>query len=318
MDTAIARNIQHSLRCYQYEGHFRHLRDLYDKNELTSAINRVVEDINHRFTLEVLAQDWKSHDLGISASNLRRDRKNPTDILDRIDLALVTDSLRKLLEIRNRAEQTVALDDVHAAEIKEYLDLLDLTREIDVLHLPDVSTKSSRTVIAQPGLRYAQADALIRSLLLDETFSALSLAERTAVQQRILTEIKGRMLEDIVLLETKLANPKKQVFVLQFPVGGFDMVVFDPEAGSCRIFEIKHSGKQVPAQYRHLLDQEKCDKTEQRFGPIRGRYVLYRGEDVALENGVHYRNVERYLNDLPELNIAPAQEAGIEQTGPVL
>ena len=28
VDTAIARNIQHSLRCYQYEGHFRHLRDL--------------------------------------------------------------------------------------------------------------------------------------------------------------------------------------------------------------------------------------------------------------------------------------------------
>ena len=61
-------------------------------------------------------------------------------------------SLRKLLEIRNKAEQTVALDDVHAAEIKEYLDLLDLTREIDVLHLPDVSTKSSRVCVAQPGL----------------------------------------------------------------------------------------------------------------------------------------------------------------------
>ena len=57
VDTAIARNIQHSLRCYQYEGHFRHLRDLYDKNELTSTINRVVEDINYRFTLEVLSQD---------------------------------------------------------------------------------------------------------------------------------------------------------------------------------------------------------------------------------------------------------------------
>ena len=34
---------------------------------------------------------------------------------------------------------------------------------------------------AQASLRYAQTDALIRSLLLDETFSALSLAERTAV-----------------------------------------------------------------------------------------------------------------------------------------
>ena len=297
VDTAIARNIQHSLRCYQYEGHFRHLWDLYDKNELTSAINRVVEDINHRFTLEVLSQDWKSHDLGISASNLRRDRENPTDILDCIDLAAVTDSLRKLLEIRNKAEQTVKLDDVHAAEIKEYLDLLDLTREIDVLHLPDVGTKSSRTAIAQPGLRYAQADALIRSLLLDETFSALSLAERTAVQQRILTDIKGRMLKDIVLLETKLATPKKQVFVLQFPVGEFDMVVFDPNAGSCRIFEMKHSEEAAPQQYRHLIDAEKCAQTEHRYGPITGRFVLYRGKDQVVE-GIQYQNVEEYLKTL--------------------
>lgn len=299
VDTAIARNIQHSLRCYQYEGHFRHLRDLYDKNELTSAINRVVEDINHRFTLEVLTQDWKSHDLGISASNLRRDRENPTDILDRIDLVAVTSSLRKLLEIRNKAEQTVELDDIHVAEIKEYLDLLDLTREIDVLHLPDVSTQSSRTVIAQPGLRYAQADELIRSLLLDETFSALSLAERTVVQERILTEIKGRMLEDIVLLETKLANPKKQVFVLQFPIGEFDMVVFDPEAGSCQIFEIKHSEEAVSQQYRHLVNEEKCAQTEHRYGSITGKFVLYRGKNQVVD-GIQYQNVEGYLRNLSD------------------
>lgn len=297
VDTAIARNIQHSLRCYQYEGHFRHLRDLYDKNELTSAINRVVEDINHRFTLEVLTQDWKSHDLGISASNLRRDRENPTDILDRIDLVAVTSSLRKLLEIRNKAEQTIELDDIHVAEIKEYLDLLDLTREIDVLHLPDVSTKSSRTVIAQPGLRYAQADELIRSLLLDETFSALSLAERTVVQERILTKIKGRMLEDIVLLETKLTNLKKQVFVLQFPIGEFDMVVFDPEAGSCQIFEIKHSEEAVSQQYRHLVNEEKCAQTEHRYGSITGKFVLYRGKSRVVD-GIPYQNVEEYLRNL--------------------
>ena len=297
VDTAIARNIQHSLRCYQYEGHFRHLRDLYDRNELTSAINRVVEDINHRFTLEVLTQDFKSHDLGISASNLRRDRENPTDILDHIDLAAVTESLRQLLDIRNRAEQTVALDGVHAAEIKEYLDLLDLTQDIDVRYLPDVSRKSSRTVIAQPGLRYAQADALIRSLLLDETFSALSLPERTAVQERILSEIRGRMLEDIVLLETKLANPKKQVFVLQFPVGEFDMVVFDPVVGSCHIFEIKHSAEIASQQYRHLIDAEKCAQAEHRYGPITGKTVLYRGENRVIE-GIQYQNVEEYLRNI--------------------
>lgn len=298
VDTAIARNIQHSLRCYQYEGHFRNLRNLYEKNELTSAINRVVEDINHRFTLEVLTQDFKSHDLGISASNLRRDRNNPTDILDRIDLSTVTEGLRKLLEIRNKPEQTVVLDNAHVFEIKEYLDLLDLTQDIDIRSLPDVSRKFSRTVIAQPGLRYAQADALIRSLLQDETFAALSLLERTAVQERILDEIRGRMMEDIVLLETRLANPKEEVFVLQFPIGEFDMVIFDPAAGSCQIFEIKHSAEAVPQQYRHLIDEEKCTQTEHRFGPITGRFVLYRGENRVLENGVVYQNVEEYLKQL--------------------
>ena len=294
VDTAIARNIQHSLRCYQYEGHFRNLRDLYDRDELTNAINRVVEDMNHRFTLEVLTRDFKSHDLGISAQNLRRDRENPTDILDRIDLPAVTESLRQLLEIRNRAEQTAQLDEAHAAEIKAYLELLDLTQSIGVRSLPDAGRESERTVITQPGLRYAQADALIRSLLLDETFSALSLPERTAVQARILSEIRGRMLEDIVLLETRMANPGKQVFVLQFPVGEFDMVVFDPDAGCCQIFEIKHSTEAVPQQYRHLIDAEKCAQTAHRYGPITEKTVLYRGEDRMIGE-IRYRNVEEYL-----------------------
>ena len=301
VDTAIARNIQHSLHCYQHEGHFRHLRDLYERNELTSAINRVVEDINHRFTLEVLTQDWKSHDLGISAGNLRRDRAHPTDILDRIDLPMVTERLRELLEIRNKNEQTVILDDIHGTEIREYLNLLDLTQDIDVWHMPDVRTKESRTVIAQPGLRYAQADALIRSLLLDESFSALSLVERNAVQERILTEIRGRMLEDIVLLETKLRHPKKQVFVLQFPVGEFDMVVFDPEAACCQIYEIKHSEVAVPQQCRHLVDEEKCAQTEHRYGPITGKFILYRGANQRAGE-VQYRNVEDYLREMKEVH----------------
>lgn len=294
VDTAIARNIQHSLRCYQNEGHFRHLRDLYEAGELTSAINRVVEDINHRFTLEVLTRDFKSSDLSISAGNLRRDRANPTDILDRVDVAAVTETLRALLEIRNKEEQTVPLDDIHAAEIKEYLDLLDLTQDIEVLHLPHVGEKGARTVIAQPGLRYAQASALIQSLLLDETFSALSLPERNAVQERILSEIMGRMMEDIVLLETKLAHPGKQVFILQFPVGEFDMVVFDPTTANCEIFEIKHSTEVVPAQYRHLVDPQKCAETEHRFGPIMAKTVLYRGEPQTVD-GIRYENVEAYL-----------------------
>ena len=297
VDTAIARNIQHSLRCYQYEGHFRNLQELYNKNELTSAINRVVEDMNHRFTLEVLTRDFQSNDLGVSASNLRRDRENPTDILDQVDMASVTARLRALLEIRNRTEQTIQQEDVHVAEIREYLHLLDLTQEIDVVSLANLNKNATRTVIAQPGLRYAQADALVKSLLLDEKFSDLSLKERNFVTDRILNEIKGRMMEDIILLETKLANPQKEVFVLQFPIGEFDMVVFAPNAATCQIFEIKHSDKIAPQQYRHLIDEKKCADTEHRYGMITGKYVLYRGESQQVGE-VQYRNVEEYLKSL--------------------
>ncbi len=297
VDTAIARNIQHSLRCYQHEGHFRSLQKLYEKNELTSAINRVVEDINHRFTLDVLTRDFKSSDLAISAKNLRSDRNSPTDILDRIDIESVTASLRKLLEIRNKNEQSVEIDDACIAQIKEYLHLLDLIVDIDIVSLPDVNDATERTVVTQPGLRYAQATALITSLLEDKTFANLSLVERTAVQSRILSEIMGRMTEDIVLLETKLSRRDMQVFKLQFAVGEFDMVIFDRANLCCQIFEIKHSTEVNPAQYRHLTDEEKCRQTEHRYGQITKKAVLYRGTS-HMEGDIEYINIEEYLCNL--------------------
>ena len=99
VDSAIARNIQHSLRYYQDGGHFRHLQELYVQDELTNIINRVVEDINHRFTLEVLTRNFRSNDLEFSRKNLRRDREHPVDVLDRVDLEEVTERLRRLMEI---------------------------------------------------------------------------------------------------------------------------------------------------------------------------------------------------------------------------
>ena len=293
VDSAIARNIQHSLRYYQDGNHFRHLLELYEKNELTSAINRVVEDQTHRFTVEVLTRDFKSNDLALSARNLRRDREQPNDILDRVDIESVTLRLKNLLEIRNMAEQPVAVDPVHAEEIKEYLTLLDLTQSVGIVTMPS-GEKMTRTVIAQPGLRYAQASALIESLLLDPEFRDLSIDERNAVQARILSTLLGRMMEDVVLLETKVANPKKQVFVLQFAIGEFDMVVFDHATSTCKIYKIKHSTEIVPEQAHHLIDEEKCKMTEHRYGKITGKYVIYRGMDCAVD-GVQYLNVETYL-----------------------
>lgn len=297
VDSAIARNIQHSLKCYQHEGHFRSLQELYDAGELTNAINRIVEDVNHRFTIEVLTREFKSGDLSRSAQNLRRDRFKPTDILDRVDIGAVTKRLKHLLQIRDKAELSVGIGEAHRAEIKEYLDLLDLTCDIDVVNMSNLNARVSRTVLSQPGLRYAQAAALIQSLLLDETFRNIPIAERMSIEKRILDEIRGRMMEEIVLLETKMARPDRQVFQLQFAVGEFDMVVFDPKNACCEIYEIKHSDRVAKEQCRHLLDAKKCADTEFRYGKILSKNIIYRGSAGALGN-INYLNVEDYLKGL--------------------
>lgn len=297
VDSAIAHNIQHSLKNYQYEGHFRHLAELYEAKELTNAINRVVEDMNHRFTIEVLTKDFRSSDLSLSAKNLLRDRNEPNDILYRVDTEQITEQLMELLNIKNKPELQVELTDVHRYEIKEYLDLLDLTIDLDVVYMSNLNKKEKHTAVSQPGMRYSQAESLIKSLINDDVFRTLPLAERNAVTQRILSDVQGRMLEDIVLLETKMARPECEVFKLLFDVGEFDMVIFNPEMASCEIYEIKHSKEIVPQQTKHLLDEKKCMDTEFRYGTITGKYVLYRGE-TQMVGDVQYLNVEEYLKML--------------------
>ena len=297
IDTAIAKNIQHSLKMYQYGGHFRQLLDLYERGELTNVINRVVENINHSFTRSVVERTFKSHDISVTAANMLRDRENPINIKEHMDLDSVTFAIMQVLDILNKEEQSIDIEDSHMTQIKEYLALLDLIMEIDLESLPEVNQKSKVTVITQPGMRYAQANAIVENLLLDAKFQELSIQERQRIFERLLNEIRGRMMEDIILLETKIAKPDKKVFKLQFTVGEFDMVVFDQKTLTCQIYEVKYSKEQVPEQYRHITNEEKCAMTSHRYGEITGRYVIYRGDSVEVE-GIRYLNVEEYLKSL--------------------
>lgn len=297
IDSAIAKNIQHSLTNYQNANHFRALKDLYEKDELTSVINRVIEDMNHRFLISTLTRSFESNDLAISRKNLRNDKNRPNDILDNIDIDEVNLKLKKALDILNKEEQSIDINNDHVIEIKEYLKLLDLIVDVNIRHIPNSNTNNYLTIITQPGMRYVQALSLVDSLLKDKTFNKLSLKEKNYITERIKNEIKGRMLEELVLLETMFSNPNKDVFKLQFAIGEFDMVVCDKEKGSCKIYEIKHSKEVIKDQYRHLIDKEKCLKVEHQYGTIEGKYVLYKGESKIIDN-INYLNIEEYLNNL--------------------
>lgn len=298
IDTAISRNIQHTLKNDHYGEYFNQLRELYEKGELTNVINRIVQHMNHRFVLRVVEDEFKSHDFGSAKELLLHDlpAERATVLYD-VNEKQILERLKAIIEVKEKSETTVPITQEHIDKVKKYLLMLDL-----IVNCPEryeSGKQAEHIVFSQPGMRYAIAKALVYSLMQDAYFASISEADKAYITGKILDDVKGRMLEDIVLLEVRKAAPSTmEAFKFKFDAGGeFDMVIYDKAGQNCRIYEIKHSTEVNEKQTIHLRDAEKCQIVENRFGPISGKFVLYRGKDTFAE-GVQYLNVENFLCSL--------------------
>ena len=295
IDTAISRNIQHTLKNDHYGEYFNQLRELYEKGELTNVINRIVQHMNHRFVLRVVEDEFKSHDFGSAKELLLHDlpAERATVLYD-VDEKQILERLKAVIEVKEESETIVPITQEHIDKVKKYLLMLDL-----IVNCPEryeSGKQAEHIVFSQPGMRYAIAKALVYSLMQDAYFASISEADKAYITGKILDDVKGRMLEDIVLLEVRKTAPSTmEAFKFKFDAGGeFDMVIYDKTSKNCRIYEIKHSTETNEKQTLHLRDAEKCQIVEKRFGPISGKFVLYRGKDTFAE-GVQYLNVENFL-----------------------
>ena len=295
IDTAISRNIQHTLKNDHYGEYFNQLRELYEKGELTNVINRIVQHMNHRFVLRVVEDEFKSHDFGSAKELLLHDlpAERATVLYD-VNEKQILERLKAIIEVKEKSETTVSITQEHIDKVKKYLLMLDL-----IVNCPEryeSGKQAEHIVFSQPGMRYAIAKALVYSLMQDAYFASISEADKAYITGKILDDVKGRMLEDIVLLEVRKTAPSTmEAFKFKFDAGGeFDMVIYDKAGQNCRIYEIKHSTEANEKQTLHLRDAEKCQIVEKRFGPISGKFVLYRGKDTFAE-GVQYLNVENFL-----------------------
>ena len=295
IDTAISRNIQHTLKNDHYGEYFNQLRELYEKGELTNVINRIVQHMNHRFVLRVVEDEFKSHDFGSAKELLLHDlpAERATVLYD-VNEKQILERLKAIIEVKEKSETTVPITQEHIDKVKKYLLMLDL-----IVNCPEryeSGKQAEHIVFSQPGMRYAIAKALVYSLMQDAYFASIPEADKAYITGKILDDVKGRMLEDIVLLEVCKAAPSTmEAFKFKFDAGGeFDMVIYDKTSQNCRIYEIKHSTEANEKQTLHLRDAEKCQIVEKRFGPISGKFVLYRGKDTFAE-GVQYLNVENFL-----------------------
>lgn len=218
----------------------------------------------------------------------------------RIDREAVTARLAERLETHRLEGQNMGVGDVQVREIREYLQALDLFVDCPIeTRGPDTEPLES-VLIAQPGLRYCQALALVQELMRDSAFAAVPERDRNVVCDCILDAVRDCLLEDIVLLETaQAAKAHQKVFKLQLSQGACDMVVYDRQRYCCAIYETTH-GDRISSEC--FADAETLRKAEYFFGPAVRRWVLYRGPTLsAPEDGVYYCNVEEYLEALPEI-----------------
>ena len=295
VDSAIAHNIEHSLKYYKDGDHFSSLYPLYEKGELTNVINRLVEDTNHRFAVSVIEDAFKSHDYGSLKNLIKKNREESISTsLDNINEDEIINLLMDELNIINKNKQSIKIDDSVIKEIDSYLDLLDLCKSVDVVNASSFKVEK-RKVFIQPGLRFSQAKVLLRILMNQDKVRRLPQSIKKIIEEKLISDIKGRLLEEIVLYQTSLYN--KDTFKMLFSIGEIDMITFSNQEESSSVYEIKYSKEINETQYRFLKKEDYIDLINRAYYPVKDKFVIYRGEDKTID-GIKYINVEKYLKSL--------------------
>ena len=273
IESAVCRNIQRALAGSKDKSQFPALRSLAETGELIRIVNEIMENMNLNFLLLVASGNQAFHELRIAVWNLRNDR--------------------------SRSEQASGITRAHLTQIKEALVALDLIVECPAETTRQGGETVEKVIFTQPGMRYCQVQMLLEDLMNGERFASLSQMEKKEFSERILMEARGRMLEEMVLMETEKAlSGRYQVFKMQLATGEFDMVVYDTQENNCTLCEVRGSKAVVSNRFRRVPDMEKYRQIEKRFGPITERFMLCRDPNVQDSAGGKYCSIEEYLRSL--------------------
>lgn len=308
VDSAIAENIQHSLSKLKDKGDLGALYLIHSRGELTNVINRVIEDKNHEFLLDAILKNFESHDIGVLHHYISDVKDN--DILSYsadMNVENLSEQIKKDLKILNYNELKYGLTENELAQIENYLYELDFFDDVKYCTVSKEFSISDNPVVVQPCIRYNQAKSALKALYNDPKFVKLSGDKQEFIYNKLLSDIKGRMLEEIVLLN--VTRSLSDCFVSQFRFyeyrkspfknGEYNMVIRNKK-NETFIFEIKHSSEvEYNKQTKHLLDTEKLDWLKENGFKVKEKVVLYNGKTLDKDdNGVIYLNVSEFLEEL--------------------
>lgn len=310
LDSAICQNIQNSLENYRDGREYGRLATLFQVGELTDVFQRNIQQKNRTFLLRTIQRRFKSSDYGSARQIFERREKMGlgNNLLQNVDESRITKNLKNVLDILEMDERKEIVQNVHLSEATTYLQALDVLQPYTVQTFSKDISRNTEYAFTQPGLRYSLTKELIEVLKQDKDFSKLSLPEQKEVLEVIKNDVKGQILEEIIITQMQKSVESThnsdlslyQAVFMNCPTvernGEIDVVFQDAEHYTADLYEIKHSSTVSLIQTQHLEDSQKLKAFQDRGLTISTRNVLYEGVTQNTSADIHYINAEEFLH----------------------
>jgi hypothetical protein len=238
------------------------------------------------------------------------------DVLGKIDTSFTSDKAL-LEEVKNALH--IKDTTVSIPEKKDLDQLTDYLERMDVLTNVSYKREEKKYIFTQPGLRYAQVEAIVDVLKYSDALQDKPRQERNFILSEVHNCLEGKMLEDMIFIDLfreKEVYEKYRVGQYRNNVSGkeFDLCLIDEKENESVIFEVKHSKIPVKEQTKHLANEDFCQEFEERTNTkIREKAVIYQGKTGSFF-GMKYLNAEEFLlhGDLFKDLLFPGKGLGMD------
>ena len=282
LDTAVVSNLIASLKKIT-NPKYKIISNMPEE-KIRSYLFYIMQELYLRPILDSLSTEYEYPELEQSLYNLA-EREPPFDRYEvfRTKLGISTSIGLTDVEPDNTKAQLMSFRDV--------LTDMDLLDYIDVITITEENAERSREYfITQSGLMYyltlVSKDSVLRNI-----------TNNAELMKNLESVVRGRILETMVIRDTKLKYPSSRILQLRSDKFEVDMVI-SHESGDVDVYEIKHGEKPLPTYSKRLQDERLPQFLKQIYGKDIPRRVavLYRGTATAKLN-VNYLNVHDFLLD---------------------
>ena len=287
---AIVKNIIRSLRGNEHMDP-QALTLLYPEKDIVSTIHRCVNQMNQDFLVSAITRNdgvFESHPLHLGINNAHNFPYN-----SHLDVVMLDEQIRKSLEILNKDEMKTNMMQEDVDIIRKSLENLEL-----VLTVPTyLSAKGENPVrgkdmqiISQAGMVYCHATELLKLITNDENWKnleACGLENKQKFIERVDRQVKGDILENLILYDSyKALNENYYITKIRRRTDGkeVDLAIIDKQSKDTYLFEVKYSQYKVDNQAKNLIHEDFCNYIEEKFGEIKGRYVIYTGDNDSIDS----------------------------------